>query len=224
MRCQSHVFGELNLRFLNKPIALLKRQCGGILLAFVMGFALGGLPASGNAQNAKTIDLYNGLMQVDIPADYEELRLSEMELTFPSLPLPDYVYSDRLRTVLLAVSIVNNPNPNVDMLTYTAGWAKALEGTLPEFNWDQRRGARIEGRPWIVWQYNARTINQFKEPENSSTVMFMSILSKDVMVLVLGHAPRGIFAQNMAMFTEAVTSLNLSIQAPQMSDVEAASQ
>ena len=224
MRCQSPVFGELNLRFLHKPIALLKRQCGSILLALVVGVALGGLPATGNAQNAKTIDLYNGLMQVDIPADYEELRLSEMELTFPSLPLPDYVYSDRLRTILLAVSIINNPNPNVDMLTYTAGWAKALEGTLPEFNWDQRRVARIEGRPWIVWQYNARTINQFKEPENSSTVMFMSILSKDVMVLVLGHAPRGIFAQNMAMFTEAVTSLNLSIQAPQMSDVEAASQ
>ncbi|MEO0391833.1 MAG: hypothetical protein AAF213_01155 [Pseudomonadota bacterium] len=183
-----------------------------------------GMPSTAAAQGTETIELYNGLLGVEIPAEFEELRLTEMERTFPSLPLPDYVYSDRLRTTLLAVSIINNPNPDIDMLTYTAGWAKALEGTLPDFNWDQRRVARIEGRPWIVWQYNATTINQFKEPESSATVMFMSVLSKDVMMLVLGHAPKGIFAQNMEIFQRAVTSLDLSIVAPQMSGLKAATQ
>ena len=227
LRCKSPVFDAINLRILKAQLEQLSRQCN-ILLPVLAMIALISMAGSGVspafAQQTVTKDLYGGLIEVDIPEGFEELRLTEMELTFPSLPLPDYVYSDALRTTLLAVSIINNPDTNVDMLTYTAEWAKALEGTLPEFNWDQRRVARIEGRPWIVWQYNARTINQFKEPENSSTVMFMSILSKDVMVLVLGHAPRGIFAKNMQMFQDAVTSLNLSINSPQMSNAEAAGQ
>ena len=227
MRFKSPVFDEINMRPLRTQLALLKVHSFGFVpilaMIAIMGF-FSSVPSSVLAQETVTKDLYGGLIEVDIPDNFEELRLTEMELTFPSLPLPDYVYSDPLRTTLLAVSIINNPDTSIDMLTYTAGWAKALEGALPDFNWDQRRVARIEGRPWIVWQYNARTINQFKEPENSSTVMFMSILSKDVMVLVLGHAPRGIFAQNMEMFQQAVTSLNLSIKSPQMSDVEAATQ
>ena len=143
-----------------------------------------------------------------------------MERTFPSLPLPDYVYSDRLRTSLVAISIINNPNPNIDLLTYTATWAKSLEAALPEFKWVQRKVARIEGRPWIVWQYSAMTPDKLAGKNvPSETIMFMSILSKEVMVLVLGHGPRAIFAKNVETYQDAVTSLNLSIDAPQLSGI-----
>lgn len=164
--------------------------------------------------------LYNGLLEIDIPAEYEELRLRDMERTFPSLPLPEYVYADRLRTSLIAVSIVNNPNPDVDMLTYTATWAKSLETALPQFNWVQRRVARIEGRPWIVWQYHSLTPDGINRKVTSETLMFMSILSKDVMVMLLGQAPRAIFAQNVPYYQAAVESLNLSIDAPQLSGLQ----
>ncbi|MEM6903872.1 MAG: hypothetical protein AAF556_11605, partial [Pseudomonadota bacterium] len=145
-----------------------------------------------------------------------------MERTFPSLPLPDYVYSDRIRTNLVAISIINNPNPDIDLLTYTATWARALESKLEGFNWVQRKVARIEGRPWIVWQYRAITPDLTEGTTTSETIMFMSILSKDVMVMVLGHAPQAFFNKNINLYQQAVTSLNLSIDAPQMSGIQGA--
>jgi len=207
-----------------RPVLLKRRS---LLRAGLLGvpFAAGlhiGLPVNALlAADTQHIELYSGLLEVDLPTEFEELRLTEMEKTFPSLPIPDYVYADRLRTSLIAVSIVNNPNPQVDLLTYTATWAKALEASLPEFNWVQRRVARIEGRPWIVWQYHCLTPDGLSKKVTSETIMFMSILSKDVMVLVLGHAPRAIFAQRSESFQAAVTSLNLSIDAPQLSGIQA---
>ncbi len=187
-----------------------------LALCLLVGFC----PADALAEEFQSLELYNGLLEVDLPEGFEELRLTEMERTFPSLPLPDYVYSDRLRTSLVAISIINNPNPNIDLLTYTATWAKSLEAALPDFKWVQRKVARIEGRPWIVWQYSAVTPDKLAgKPVPSETIMFMSILSKEVMVLVLGHGPRAIFAQNIETYQDAVTSLNLSIDAPQLSGI-----
>ncbi|MBV6632291.1 MAG: hypothetical protein KI792_04550 [Alphaproteobacteria bacterium] len=199
---------------------------GGKLLACTLALAgvlfFAGSSSASLAQDAGLRELYGGLLEVELPTDYEEMRITEMERTFPSLPLPDYVYSDRIRTNLVAISIINNPNPDVDLLTYTATWARSLESQLEGFSWVQRKVARIEGRPWIVWQYRAVTPDLTEGTTTSETIMFMSILSKDVMVMVLGHAPQIFFNKNINLYQQAVTSLNLSIDAPQLSGLQGA--
>ena len=163
----------------------------------------------------KKIALYGGLLDVDMPVGLEELSFSDMQKVFTAPLPPDYVFSDRLRTSTLAVSIVKSPDPRVDLIAFTTQWGKTLETTVPGFKWVQRRVNRINGRPWITWQYQSQSADGLSE-----TIMFMNILSRDVMIWVNGNAPRALFIKNVADYEAAVRSIDGTLDVPKLTTVK----
>lgn len=163
----------------------------------------------------KNIPLYSGLLDVAVPSELEEMPADELQKAFSAPLTPDYAFADRLRTAMLAVSIVQSPDPRVDLVAFTMQWGKALEGSLDGFKWVQRRVNRINGRPWITWQYQYLTADGVTE-----NIMFMNILSRDVMIWVNGNAPRAIFHKRVADFEAAVRSIDGTLDVPRLTAVK----
>lgn len=188
----------------------------GAMLALVLP-ALGWAAPAGASieQSHQTIPLYSGLLAVSMPQGLQELPYNEMKNAFPGAIVPDYAFSDRLRTLMLAVSLVQSPDPRLDLIAFTMQWGKTLEATLPGFKWIQRRVNRINGRPWITWQYQSETPDGITD-----NIMFMNILSRDAMIWVNGNAPHAVFQTRMADFEAAVRSIDGTLDVPRLTSVK----
>ena len=204
-------------RILKKMRTFSRRQ---VFSGLAMSLAIPclGLPSPAFAAlegERKKIALYSGLLDVDVPVGLEELSMTEMQKTFTAPLPPDYVFSDRLRTSVLAVSIVRSPDPRIDLIAFTTQWGKMLETTVPGFKCVQRTVNRINGRPWITWQYQSQTADGLTE-----TIMFMNILSRDAMIWVNGFAPRGLFIKNVGDYEAAVRSIDNKLDVPKLVSVK----